>query len=184
MRRFRTIIIIDPMRIAILLTAAFALSPALCLSADGDLVSALLAARNADERAALLRGHDRQSLAAALEGIEKSAGASFDAKEYAAALDSFQAALAVGRELAAAAKLPFYFRRIGMCLALLGHNEDAVAAYREGIAAAEKTDDSAMLGENLHGAALNLQRLGRYREALPLCQGSMLWRRNRASPSL
>ena len=169
-RRLRTIIIIDPMRIAILLIATLVASAVFCPCADGDLASALLAARNADERTALIRGHDVRELAAALEGIEKTAAASYDGKDYPAALNAYQAALALGRELGNAAKLPFYFRRIGICLGLLGQSDAAVAVYREGVAASEKTNDSAMLLENLHGLAVNLQRIGRYREALPLCE--------------
>ena len=158
------------MRIAILLIATLVASAVFCPCADGDLASALLAARNADERAALIRGHDARELAAALEGIEKSAAASYDGKDYPAALNAYQAALALGRELGNAAKLPFYFRRIGICLGLVGQSDAAVEVYREGIAASEKTNDSAMLLENLHGLAVNLQRIGRYREALPLCE--------------
>lgn len=158
------------MRAAAFLLVALAVYPVYYPYADGDLISALLDARNPEERAGLLRGHDPRELAATLDGIEKSAGASYDAKNFPAALNAYDAALLLAHELGAAAKLPFYFRRAGICHAQLGQTEAALDAYRAGIAAAEQTDDSEMLMENLHGAALNLQRLGRYREALTFCR--------------
>jgi CHAT domain-containing protein/tetratricopeptide (TPR) repeat protein len=156
------------MRLGVLMAVLAA--AVLSLRADADLASALLAAKNAEERAALLGGHDTAELAAALQGIEKSAGDSYAAKNYPAALNAYQAALALARATGTASKVPFYFRRIGLCQALLGQSDIALATYREGIAASEKLGDNEMLAENLHGAANNLQRMGRYREALPLCE--------------
>ena len=102
--------------------------------------------------------------------IEKTAGDAYAAKDYAVSLEAYEAALALARESGAAAKLPFYFRRIGLCHTYLGDMQGAIAAYREGVTASEKAADNAMLIENLHGLALDVQRTGQYREALPLCQ--------------
>ena len=157
-------------RVVLLVAVALAACPVFCLGADADLASALLAAKNADERAILLRGHDQVELAAALEGIEKSAGALYDKKDYPAALNAYEAALLTARETGAAAKVPFYFRRTGLSHALLGQNDAALASYRDGTTAAEATGDDVMLAENLHGSANILQRIGRYREALPFCE--------------
>jgi CHAT domain-containing protein/tetratricopeptide (TPR) repeat protein len=161
--RFFTIIM-GPMRIAVVLMTA-------CVACAGqDLASGLLAAKNAEERAALLQGHDPRELAAALDAVEKKAGASYAAKDYPAALNAFETAVLLARETGAPQKLAFYFRRLGLSHALLGQNDAALAAYSEGISAAEKTGDDDMLAENLHGEANILQRVGRYREALPFSE--------------
>ena len=154
------------MRVVVLIAVCAVLG----LRAEGDLASSLLAAKTADERATLLHGHNRDELTAALGSIEKSAEDSYSAKSYPVALNAYQAAVTLSRPAGAEAKVPFYFRRIGICYALLGQSDAAIAAYREGIAAAEKTGDTDMLAENLHGVANNLQRLGHFREALPLCE--------------
>ncbi len=122
------------------------------------------------ERAALVRGRTPQELATALDAIEKTADSSYTAKDYAPARNAYQAALALARESGAAAKLPFYYRRIGLCYTYLGDMQATVAAYREGVAASEKAGDNPMLIENLHGLALNLQRTGQYKEALGFCE--------------
>jgi CHAT domain-containing protein len=154
------------MRVVILLVAAVTF----CSGADSDFTAALLAAKSAEERTVLMRGHDARELAATLDGIEKKAGASYDAKDYPAALNAFETAVGLAREAGAAQKLPFYFRRIGLSNALLGQNDAALAAYLEGISTAEKAGDDEMLAENLHGEANILQRVGRYREALPFSE--------------
>ena len=142
----------------------------LCPGAEGDLVSSVLAAKSAEERAILLRGHDPRELASALEGIAKSADNFYAAKDYPAALHAYETALDLARQTGAAGKAPFYFRRLGISHALLGQNDAALAAYSDGISAAEAAHDDAMLAENLHGEANILQRIGRYREALPFCE--------------
>jgi hypothetical protein len=73
------------MRIAILLAA----TGAFCSGGDSDFTAALLGAKSVEERAVLMRGHDARELAAARDGIEKKAGASYDAKDYPAALNAF-----------------------------------------------------------------------------------------------
>jgi len=154
----------------VLLMASLAAWAALCPCAERDLASSLLAAKNEQERLGLLRGHAPPELASALDAVERTAVAGFEAKDFAAALNAYETLLVLAPEAGASAKLPFYFRRIGICHSLLAQNDAALAAYRAGLAAAEKSGDDQMLAENLHGAANILQRIGRYREALPLCQ--------------
>jgi CHAT domain-containing protein len=105
-----------------------------------------------------------------LAEIEKTAGAKYDAKDYQAAIGAYEAALKLARETSSDARVPFYFRRLGLSHNQLGQNDAALAAYREGVTAAEKANDESMLAENLHGAANILQRIGRFQEALPLCE--------------
>ena len=64
----------------------------------------------------------------------------------------------------------FYYRRIGICEARVGHLEGALDAYQKGWQASELSHDDEMLAENIHGAALMLMRLGRLEEAYPLAQ--------------
>jgi CHAT domain-containing protein len=154
------------MRVAVLLVAAVAACAVVSPCADGDLASRFLAAKTAAERADLARGHDAPELAAALDAIAKTADAGYAAKNYPAALNAYEAELA----LAGAAKRPFVLRRIGLCNAYLGQNEAALDAYRAGVGAAETAGDDAMLAENLHGVANILQRVGRLREAVPFSE--------------
>jgi CHAT domain-containing protein len=117
-----------------------------------------------------------------LDTVEKTAGDAYAAKDYPASLKAYQTSVSLARESGAAAKLPFYFRRIGLCNTYLGDMQGAIAAYREGVAASEQAADNAMLIENLHGLALNLQRTGQYREALPLCQRELALSEQFGSP--
>lgn len=158
------------MRAAAILMAVPAVLAVCCLGADSSLSDGLLAAKTAEERAALVRGHEPKELGEALAEIEKAAGAAFDTKNYPVALNGYEAALLLARETGAPAKVPFYFRRMGISHALLGQNDAALASYRDGTAAAEAAGDEVMLAENLHGTANILQRVGRYREALPFCE--------------
>lgn len=98
--------------------------------------------------------------------LSKTGDTGYAAKNFTAALKAYESALA----LADTKQRPLLLRRIGICNAYLGNNDAALAAYREGIDAAEKASDNALLGENLHGAANILQRVGRYREAIPLSE--------------
>jgi len=158
------------MRNAAFLLVALTVGVSLLVGADGALASAVLTAKSAEERAVLLRGQNSNEMAAALGEIEKTAGARFDAKDYPQALNAYEAAVTVAGTMNAAAKLPLYFRRIGLCHAYQGQTEAALAAYRSGVSASEAAGDDPMLAENLHGVAQNLQTTGRYREALPFCE--------------
>ncbi len=152
----------------LLLIAVFGLCAALSPAADTDLVSRLLAAKTAEERGQLLHGQARTDLGAALGQIETVAATGFDAKDYAAALNAYETASVLAREIGNDAPMPMYFRRIGLCHSYLGQSDAALSSYREGVVAAEKTGDAEFLVENLHGVANSLQRIGRFQEALPI----------------
>ena len=104
--------------------------------------------------------------AAQLAALAKIADESYAAKKYAEALKAYEAEL----PLVDASGKPFVLRRIGLCQASLGHTDEALAVFREGVEVSEKVGDSAMLAENLHGEANILQRTGRFHEAMPFSE--------------
>jgi hypothetical protein len=91
------------------LIVALAACAALYLWAEGDLASRLIAAKNAEERLGLLRGRNPMELAAALREIEKMADADYAARDYAVAINAYEAAQTLTREAASPAKLPVLF---------------------------------------------------------------------------
>jgi CHAT domain-containing protein/tetratricopeptide (TPR) repeat protein len=101
--------------------------------------------------------------ASQIAALAKSADGSYAARKYADALKAYEAEL----PLADVSKKPFILRRIGLCQASLGHTDEALAVFREGVEVSEKAGDDAMLAENLHGEANILQRTGQYHEAMP-----------------
>ena len=135
---------------------------------DNGLAGALLRAGSAESAAELLRGRNPQELQPAMDQVEKTAGERAAAHDCATAVSDYEIAVAIAREAGTPAKAAQYFRRIGLCRVEQARNDLALAAYREGIAAAEQTEDTEILAENLHGAAVQLGRFGRYKEELPL----------------
>ena len=158
------------MRVVRYFTLTMAVFAVIGLAAENDLAVSLLAARNAEEQVALLRGHVPEDLETALDTIEKTAGARFDAKDYPVAEKDYEVAVSLAKANGDTARLPLFFRRIGLSHSYQGQSEPALASFREGIEASEKVKDDVMLAENLHGAANTLQRLSRLQEALPLCE--------------
>ena len=157
---------------AALMCAVLVCAAGLAAEDDG-LAGALLRAGSAESSAELLRGRSPQELQTAMEQVAKTAGDRAAAHDCAMAVSDYEIAVAIARQAGTLTKAAQYFRRIGLCHVEQARNDLALAAYREGIAAAEQTDlteisNAEILAENLHGAAVQLGRFGRYKEELPL----------------
>lgn len=124
----------------------------------------------AQDGPALLQGMNPQELQRALDQVEKVAAERAAVHDCDTAVSDYEIGVAIARTIGSPAKEALYFRRMGLCRAEQGRTELALEVYRQGIAAAEKTDDIEILAENLHGAAVQLGRFGRYREALPVSE--------------
>jgi CHAT domain-containing protein len=97
---------------------------------------------------------------------EERAAAAFTRNDCAAALPLYQSALDPARAAHDFARLGLFYRRIGICYNRMGDPESALAAYRDGAAAAEATTDIDLQEEDIHGMQVALQRLSRFRESL------------------
>ena len=120
--------------------------------------------------------HGRQPVQAAgapaveAQSLETRAAAAFDRNDCSAALPLYQSALPPAEAARDFARLGLFYRRIGICYNRMGDSESALAAYRAGAAAAESAADIDLREENIHGAQLALQRLGRFSESLAEAQ--------------
>ncbi len=102
--------------------------------------------------------------------LEQRADAEFAKRDCAAAEKSYMEAVALAETAGQGNRTGLYFRRIGICRARVGKLNEALDAYRHGMKVTEATGDIDLQAENVHGAALALQKLGRVDEALPLSQ--------------
>ncbi len=111
-----------------------------------------------------------QTIADPLADLEKQADEQVNKRDYPAAEKTYFEAITLAKAAGNAAKTAFYYRRLGICYARTGELPSALDAYRHGIEAAELSGDIDLQAENVHGAALALQKLGHIDEALPLAQ--------------
>ncbi len=95
--------------------------------------------------------------------LDPAGDAAFGERKWSAAVSAYETVLKSGPPAATAGAL---YRRVGLAKGSLGDHVGSLAAYREGIKLSEGAADSEMLEENLHGAGLELVRLGRIREAV------------------
>ncbi len=109
-----------------------------------------------------------QSAAVELQSLEQRAEAEFSRHDWAAAEKSYLEAVRAAQASGEPARTGFYYRRIGMSRARVGKITESLDAYRKGIEVTEASGDADMLLENVHGAALALQRLGRLDEAFSM----------------
>ena len=105
-----------------------------------------------------------------LAALEKRAEADFTRRDCAAAETSYLAAVDAALGAGEPGRTGLYYRRIGICRSRLGKIPEALDAYRHGIAVTEQSGDIDLQAENVHGAALALQKLGRIDEAVPLAE--------------
>ncbi len=94
----------------------------------------------------------------------------FGKRDCTSALKSYEAAAPLATAANLADRAGLIYRRIGICKGRLGEIEGSLAAYQTGMAVSETAKDTEILTENVHGAGLALQRLGRLEEALPLAE--------------
>ena len=103
-----------------------------------------------------------------LKALEVRGEAEFARRDCAAAARTYGEAVAATASAGSSAHPDFYYRRIGICEARVGHLEGALDAYQKGWQASELSHDDEMLAENIHGAALMLISIEDYSHPVTL----------------
>jgi len=111
-----------------------------------------------------------QSAEVDLQSLEQRADAEFSKHDWAAAEKSYLEAVQAAQAAGEPARAGLYYRRIGMSRARIGKVTESLDAYRRGIEVTEASGDADMLLENVHGAALALQRLGLLDESFAMAK--------------
>jgi CHAT domain-containing protein len=111
-----------------------------------------------------------QTAAIDIKALEQRADAEFSRRDCAAAEKTYGEALQAAKAVGNINGTGHYYIRIGNCRTRVGDFSAALDAYRRSIALAETTSDDELLELGVHGAALQLQKMGRIDEALPLGQ--------------
>jgi hypothetical protein len=96
--------------------------------------------------------------ASALRALEARAEAEFSRRDHISAAKTYQQAADMAG--ASSTRLDFYFRRLGICDARLGDLPAALVPYQRGVEASGASGEKEVLAENIHGAALTLQKPG------------------------
>ncbi len=103
-----------------------------------------------------------------LKTLEARAEAQFSAHDCASAEKTFAEALQVAQASGELRHTGTYYMRIGNCRTRLGDFTASLDAYSHAVAFAESIGDDAGVALGLHGSALQLMKLGRIAEALPM----------------
>jgi CHAT domain-containing protein len=111
-----------------------------------------------------------QTAAVDIPLLEKRADAEFNRRDCPAAEKTYAELLAAAQAAGETRRTGSYYLRIGNCRTRVGDFASSLDAYRKGMAAGEASGDEETLRGNLHGAALQLMKLGRVDESLPLGQ--------------
>jgi CHAT domain-containing protein/tetratricopeptide (TPR) repeat protein len=111
-----------------------------------------------------------QTVAADLASLERRANTEFLARDCAAAEKTYGEALRMAQAAEDIHRTGLYHIRIGNCRTRIGDFSTSLESYRKVIAVGEAASDDELLAVGIHGAALQLNKLGRLEEALPLGQ--------------
>jgi len=118
----------------------------------------------------LLAGSLGAQTAADLKTLEDRGEAEFSAHDYASAEKSYGEALRVAQVVGDLSHAGLYYLRIGNCRTRFGDFAASLDAYQHTVAVSEASGDFEQLASGLHGSALQLAKMGRLDEALPLGQ--------------
>jgi CHAT domain-containing protein/Tfp pilus assembly protein PilF len=110
------------------------------------------------------------TLLAQLATLEQRADAEFTAHDCKSAEKSYLEAVGAAEAAGQVNRTGLYYRRIGICRSRAGNITGALEVYQRGVAVTEASGDGELLEENVHGAALALQKLGRLDEAMAMGQ--------------
>ncbi len=108
--------------------------------------------------------------AADLKSLEDRGEAQFAGHDYQSAEKTFNEALRMAQAVGDLSHAGLYYLRIGNCRTRVGDFTASLDAYEHTIAISEASGDNEQLANAVHGAALQLAKLGRMDEALPLGQ--------------
>ena len=109
-----------------------------------------------------------QTAAVDLDALEHRADAEFNGRDCIAAEKTYNEALPAAQAAGEIHRTGLYYLRFGNCRTRRGDISSALDAYHQAIAVAEATSDDELMATGVHGAALQLLKLGRADEALPL----------------
>ena len=110
------------------------------------------------------------TLLAEATALEQRADTEFTRRDCTDAEKSYLEAIAVAQAAGDVNRTGLFYRRIGICRSRAGNITGALEVYQRGVAVTEASGDGELLEENVHGAALALQKLGRLDEAMKLGQ--------------
>ncbi|HWE52058.1 MAG TPA: CHAT domain-containing protein [Bryobacteraceae bacterium] len=105
-----------------------------------------------------------------IQSLEQRAQAAFSRRDCAAAEKTFGEALKAAQAAGEIHRTGIYYIRIANCRTRVGDFAAALDNYHQTMAVAEASRDDQLMELGVHGAALQLQKLGRIEEALPLAQ--------------